>query len=428
MFIHPQIRVALPGWVKSLTKLNHFVLALCGILISQSVFAAAWDTPKRTVSLQWDAVAQVSQYEVEIIRVFPKDSNFKLNTRVKRPVFETELPPGEYQMKTRGVTKAGKKTGWSLPTAFYVKKKSITQVYPGISKSFSYEGKDLFSTSFRWKSVKGIKRYKVYVFSSGEKVVKTRITRKSSTTMRLPVGNEYSWQVIGLIDGNEMTEAPSFRPTFKLKGGQLRAPKLWIDSLDSTKGSAVWNWPQGAKTFDMGLYRRNGSKWKKVSLRRKYKKSKWTLPKNLRRGDYRFEVTAKGDLYSNSKLQRVHFKIPFTSETMELARKERRIQGSKWKLDLDYKVSNMDFLREDDVASARFNAIGGVGTVGFSYLPNWKNTEVIGAFGIAAYTITGQNHTFFKSRFDYGKWLGAGKGKIGFFGGNSLSRNSGSGS
>ena len=333
---------------------------------------------RRSLELELESVPDSASYEVEVTRIISeKERGSPKIFKLESIMWNANLMPGHFQMRTRSIDKRGVPGDWTDPKEFMVKLFPPELKRPAVNTILKSEDAQTFKVPFEWSAVDKADRYKIKVEDSNHKLVYEEEVKGTSTTGKVPVAQELTWQVTAESEEGIKAE-PSQISGFKIQGPKLEKPSInHIADIDTRVFS--WSAVSYGESYEFHLeFRRPDGTFHEI-----YKKTTSNLQiaysAPLSSGYYRMSVKATAQLRDDS----------------DFATKEFETKSSKEEdlLRAGYELKNPNFLRV------------GLGPTAFQYSNNsldFNTSTTFPAVGATAYISAG---TWFSHQSRWGLML-----------------------
>lgn len=271
------------------------------------------------LSLEWDAIDGAQKYEIEVFKV-QKNGNKKLKSFFnKKPKWKARLKPGKYKLRLRTFDNRNVPGEWGdyidlavkLPNVHKISPKNESQIKP-IKNSI------VRSVEFKWKPIKGIKKFKLKISSNNHFSKTLDITNINSKKIELPIGFKYNWDVISIGEKNSTAEnEKSNNFTFTLLGSTLPKPQFKIDKILKNGSAFFWeNHSSTQKTslkvwyLDLDILKKENPFHEKLVLNiENFEENSFLFQKNLQDGFYRIQIQSHANLWNSSPTESLFFHI-----------------------------------------------------------------------------------------------------------------------
>lgn len=233
-----------------------------------------------TITLTWSKVSKATKYDV---LQYTGGKWKKLKTVTGTSYKVTGLKAGtKYKFAVRAAAVDGKTTVNSA-------NKELT-TYTSLSKPSSVKVSSLTATSAKlsWSKVSKAQSYTVYAYISGKWVNKGSTKKTAMTVKGLPSGKKTKLKVraTAKLDGKTVNGVYSSEVTAQTLPAKVSGLK-WT-KRSTTSISLSWKKTTGATSYE--VYRKTGSKWKKLATT---SKTSYTDSKSLKKGtEYQYKVRA----------------------------------------------------------------------------------------------------------------------------------------
>ena len=205
------------GFLSATLKATLVLLAITAI----PTFSLA-EPARRSLDLDLDEVPGSSSYEIRVIHI--------LGDGTKKPPmmfsltgthWSAKLTPGKYTMEVRSYDSRHVPGSWSDPQEFVVKLPLAELVAPTDAQVIKSEDLKTEKVQFEWHPVEGAQKYKVKILNDDGTVVQETLETEAQLKVKLPVGREYAWSVIPVMEGEVEGEAAINPWRFQIFGGKL---------------------------------------------------------------------------------------------------------------------------------------------------------------------------------------------------------------
>lgn len=363
-------------------------LLILGLFFS-SVIAEA-QPYRRLVNFEWEPIEGATSYELEIKQARKEGQTF--NFKQKESAWNGRLAPGPYTMRVRALDYRKVPGEWSEVSSFEVGLEAAKLLFPAPKAKFAGKEAEQTEIEFRWAPVPGALTYQFAVQSS-EGFKEERTLKEPRVRIKVPVAQEFSWQVNALGPHETKSEAMSVAE-FTLLGPQLQAPRLSTPENEFVR-EVTWTEAPYASGYDVAVARLNTAdrKWEKVEVFENVTGTSLPFPSNWKGGLYKVQVRAKSNRRASSPLAENSFKVrsgdrsPASEFTHEVRKSIDRING--WYGIASYLITQVQYSSAIwDGANGRgtsYNAIGGTGRLGLGHFRENKSWGFLGIVDMSGF-------------------------------------------
>lgn len=290
---------------------------LSSLLFSSWVFAQGSAVERKTVELEWEAVPNVESYEV---RLKPKAGGDALVFTAADSRLVQEVPVGIYVLDVRSKGKdEDAYSPWSEAIELAVITKNTVPLKPENGSVKIAEDLKNVPVDFEWAPVEHVKEYTIKVWSEIRKDVPwTFTTSKTATTLKIPPGEIYYWQVFfDSVNSVTYNQSPPIF-TFTLQGIRLVRPEITSKPTFGDVKFFSWKRSPGASEYLAKLsYRHLDETEYKVIREETVAELEWPTQR-LTSGQYKMEVQARSRRRAPSEVAQVEFTIkPTEAELLQ---------------------------------------------------------------------------------------------------------------
>lgn len=173
-----------------------FSSLLLFLFASPNAFSQGYEDSKE-LTVEWEAVEGSFSYEIDVYGL--GDSGFvHLGLyKVKSTKWSSNLNPGKYQFRIRGIDARGVPGLWGEFIPFTVTVPPPVLFRPNNGEEFNTDQIEEASVEFEWKPVNGATAYVLEVFPEQQELpplLRVEVP-EPKTTANFPVGKKYRWQV-----------------------------------------------------------------------------------------------------------------------------------------------------------------------------------------------------------------------------------------
>lgn len=193
-----------------------------------------WAQESRWIDLEWDAVPEARDYEIELFQEDEGEILSRGKFKTSDPKWSHAVPPGKYSLKLRSVDERGVPGEWSESIPLKVKIVSPLLIRPSVKEKVSDS-----LVQFEWNQVVGAANYQLVVRDHKKQILYNSTVMNLKESIYLKELGEYSWSVFAMGDDDgqrneDQFPEKSFHP-FSRVGGELEGPvaKVQIDDLVS---------------------------------------------------------------------------------------------------------------------------------------------------------------------------------------------------
>ncbi len=209
---------------------------------------SAWSQDSRWIDIEWEEVANASNYEVEL---FQEENGKQLprgKFKVDQPGWSSAVPPGKYSLRIRSLDKRGVPGEWSEYIPVKVRMHNPKLFQPGPASKLSSP-----QVEFEWSDVVGAAMYQLVVKNEKDQLAHNSIVRDVRASVYLEELGNYTWTAYALEEGEaqrtqEDFTASTFRGFIRV-GGELDPPEVKVTVKD--KVIIEWNKVRRAKTYEL---------------------------------------------------------------------------------------------------------------------------------------------------------------------------------
>ncbi len=376
------------------------LLSLICVFNAPKVYAQNYEDSKE-LTIEWEPVQGSFGYEIDVYGLGEQGFVPLGLYKVKTTQWASNLNPGKYQFRIRGIDSRGVPGLWGEMIPFLVTVPPPVLLKPGNGAEFKTEEIEQTSVEFEWKSVKGATAYVLEVFPEGAgqaSVVRVEVP-EPKTTATLAVGKKYRWQVYSIDIQKQAGDPVKTQFVYTLLGKKIATPEL--EKPESEYVSKLnWAKPVGTEKFSYSLQKRNGEgKWDILEKSADFDKTTLDINPKYKGGAYRLKVIASGTLRPPSDIAVVDFNLSSgerSSKTMEIARLRKAMELDKNNyLIASYLISSLSYLGDNKESGNRlvYNVVGGTGRLGYGYMPK-SRWGFIGIVDLGGLNLKNKNYTF----------------------------------
>ena len=364
-----------------------------------------WPTPalaqKRDAELEWEAIPDVSRYEIEV-RALSVANSKPLLFKTKSPAWKGRLRFGKYSLRIRVYDARGVPSLWGEPSEFWVRLLPPEKLTPKTGATIASKSEEIETIPFAWKPVQGAVAYKFDLFSAqaSDKPLLTQTVTAPKLDLPLNVAQRYSWRVSVVMDESEPGEPDKTDSSFTIQGAKLKTPDVIDPGTDFVR-ELSWSKPPNVENFTYSLDRFVGrGKWRTVEKKTNFTDTKIAFNEKYPGGRYRLRVQGAAQLRPSSQIQTLEFNVrdgDRSEEAANLARlRESLEQPSKFYFITSYFVTNIQYsgVVRERATAVNFDAIGGTGRVGLGYVFPKSPWSTFGVVDLSGFNIKGQTSTF----------------------------------
>lgn len=358
--------------------------------------AEAREYPPRWVEMELEEVEDATSYELEFkSKKSGKAAQFKTETTE----WKAKVKPGQYEMRLRSYDERKVPGPWSD----YM---SITIAFPGPkmqspkqAENVATSEEDQEEVKFQWEKLEGVAYYRLEV-QSGEKKW-TEVTDDNEFELKLPVAQEYTWNVYAMQDKEDTGEGSDEANKFVLLGEKLDEPEI-LAPIDKYVNEIGWTAPKRAEFYTYMLSRKNeNGKWKRISRGRNHPKRMIDIPQDIPGGRFRLQVRAEAPNITPSDIEKLEFDI-FLGSRDPASVNENRLKESIEKptnmyFIASYLITNMEYQgvdKQKDWAGGFPGALGGTGRLGLGYIEPGATWGGMGIIDYSGFDLNGEIKQF----------------------------------
>lgn len=385
--------------VYSFVRVLAFMVFGLGLIWSQPSAAQ-----KRDAELEWEAVPDVSRYEIEV-RALSVANSKPLLFKTKSPAWKGRLRHGKYSLRIRVYDERGVPSLWGEPSEFWVRLLPPEKTTPKTSQSIASKSEETESILFSWAAVPGATAYRLEIFAdksslANEKPLITRDTPTTQLNVPVSVAKSYIWRVRVIMEENELGEADKSDATFTVNGTKLSSPEIIDPGTDFVRDLS-WTKPSKSETFTYSLERAMPKgKWKTFEKKTAFPETKIPFNEKYPGGRWRLRVQSTAALRPSSAIATHEFNVrdgDRSEEAANLARlRESLDQPAKFYFITSYFVTNIQYsgIVRERATAVNFNAVGGTGRVGLGYVFPQTPWSTFAVVDLSGFNIKGQTSTF----------------------------------
>jgi hypothetical protein len=267
------------------------------ILITASI---SWATNNKKVYLEVELedVVGASEYEVEY--KLQSESTSVQSAKSKRQsetIFKLLVEAGNYSVRTRSIADTNQSdwSDWFVLTAL-PDTPSINQ--PEQTQLFTSKKNKSAEIPLSWKKTNGAESYQLIIQNLDSNKIQTLITQKNKLGLKLPKGRFR----VGLqsISNNSIKSEVVYYPD------PFLVTEKKLDRIDSSVvDDQMIKWKNtSAKNINIDVYIKRFFSNEYVLLKNySVQTEPWTIPKDLKPGEYEFRLQALSDEFENSEIE-----------------------------------------------------------------------------------------------------------------------------
>ncbi len=214
------------------------------VLISFNV----WSQDSRWIDIEWEEVANASNYEVEL---FQEENGKQLprgKFKVDQPGWSSAVPPGKYSLRIRSLDKRGVPGEWSENIPVKVRMHNPKLFQPGQESKLSSP-----QVEFEWSDIAGASFYQLVVKNEKDQLVHNSVVKDVRANVYLEDLGNYTWTAYALESGEPQRTQEDFTAStfrgFTRVGGELDPPEVKVTVKD--KVVIEWNKVRRAKAYEL---------------------------------------------------------------------------------------------------------------------------------------------------------------------------------
>ncbi len=209
---------------------------------------SAWSQDSRWIDIEWEEVANASNYEVEL---FQEENGKQLprgKYKVDQASWSNAVPPGKYSLRIRSLDKRGVPGEWSENIPVKVRMHNPKLFQPGSQAKLSSP-----QIEFEWSEIAGATLYQLVVKNEKDEIIQNSVVKDVRSNVYLEELGNYTWTVYALDEGEaQRTQEDFVSSTFKSfirVGGELDSPEIKVSIKD--KVYIRWDKVRRAKTYEL---------------------------------------------------------------------------------------------------------------------------------------------------------------------------------
>lgn len=379
----------------------------------------------KELAVEWEPVEGSFGYEIDVYGLGENGFVHLGLYKVKTTQWNSNLKPGKYQFRIRGLDSRGVPGLWGDMIPFVVSVPPPALLNPVSGETIKTEKNDVHSVDFSWKSVSGATAYVLEVFpfdASSAPIIRLEVV-EPKISANLPVGRKYRWQVYSIDIQKNAGDPVKVQFDFTLVGKKIEPPQIEKPESEFIN-KITWSKPQGAEKFSYILMRQDEQKgWVALEKNPNFDKTSLGINSKYKGGLYRFKIMASGTLRPSSDAAVLDFPVfdgQRTVKGMETAKLRRAMErDNDHYLIASYLFSSLSYAGDNKETGNRvvYTVLGGTGRLGYGYMPKsrWGFVSILDMGGV---NLKNKNFTFASAEFQavWRRYLGV-SSQIRIFGG-----------
>lgn len=263
---------------------------------------------KRSVEIEWDAVPEATQYDLEIYD--GKYKKFIKTFSSKTNVFKLNVKMGRYYFRSRILDKFERSSEWTDLAELTIAPPptKITSKIPSETQLFADKKTGLYEMPLAWESLPGIEEYKILLESPDGKVSKEFQIKNNSAMVKVPPG-QYSFRIQAILADGTIGESSEATAPISVLGAQIQKPTVLIRKSKEKGPTVMFSSELNSAVFAGELYYMSleGVSWQKVKEYSELNEKFLILDSSFNPGQYRIRLQAKYKGFTPSEFTEAEF-------------------------------------------------------------------------------------------------------------------------
>lgn len=286
------------------------LILLCGIS-AQSKSSSSTRTV--SVAIELEDLPDVQKYELEVSKSTEKKTK-PLTFSQNRSDFKIKLEVGNYQVRTRIVSRQGETGPWSEWSELLARPEEVAD-FEIPNYNFSVRKNQAWAeVNLKWSRAAGAEKYVLWIENQTTGLVANEPAKSNEAVLKLKTG-EYKIGIQSVSKDGIKSKIKYVPDSFFI--GKTMLPKIRV--RQPVAGSFKWS-KEAEAEVKIDLYRKPffGDKYLRVSSVRQSTEA-WMLAPNLQPGEYRIDFQYISESFENGPVETVLFvKKPAEKNFLEI--------------------------------------------------------------------------------------------------------------